>query len=413
VTGEALRVAFFPDAYLEIDGVANTSRCFAAFAKQRGLPFFVVHAGPHYEIETSGSVTRVQLPRGPVGFALDQAHDYDLLFLRHYQKVLSLLRDFRPDLVQITGPSDVGILGALLADKLRVPLAASWQTNLHEYARRRAAAALPFLPEAWSAKLLPAVERWSLSALIRFYKIPRLLFAPNQEIIHRLQEATGKPCFLMSHAVDTTVFSPQFRDRPPGPLRIGYVGRFTTEKNVRLLARLERVLLAKGHEDFEIVLVGQGAEEKWLRKNMSKAQFTGVLTGRDLSRAFANMDIFVFPSETDTFGLVILEALASGVPVVVTARGGPRFSVRHGQTGYVAGDFDELVACTVNLLTQPGLLAEMRGAARQYALSSSWDQIFDGMYTIYERFFPSAASPGALGMSRNQGEDRSAKSLIL
>jgi glycosyltransferase involved in cell wall biosynthesis len=117
---------------------------------------------------------------------------------------------------------------------------------------------------------------------------------------------------------------------------------------------------------------------------MRKATFTGALTGRDLSRAFANMDIFAFPSETDTFGLVILEAMASGVPAVVTARGGPRFSVQHGETGFVAEDFDDFVACTEKLLTQPDLLSSMRRAARQHALSSSWEEIFDGMYAIYE-----------------------------
>src|ERR1700674_1972364 len=94
LTGAALRVAFFPDAYLEIDGVANTSRRFAAFAEQRELPFLVIHAGPRNETATSGSVTRVQLRRGPVGFALDRAHDYDLLFSRYYRGLLALVRDF-------------------------------------------------------------------------------------------------------------------------------------------------------------------------------------------------------------------------------------------------------------------------------------------------------------------------------
>src|SRR5438876_9484924 len=83
---------------------------------------------------------------------------------------------------------------------------------------------------------------------------------------------------------------------------IGYVGRLTAEKNVRCLAQLEQSLLARGHWDFRIVVVGQGAEETWLRHNMRYAEFTGILTARNLSRAFANMDLFVFPSETDTFG---------------------------------------------------------------------------------------------------------------
>ncbi len=253
---------------------------------------------------------------------------------------MPMIRNFRPDLIQITGPSDVGVLGAVVAGKMGIPLAATFQTNLHQFARMRAAAALPFLPKAVSAKLLPAVEHWSLEAVVRFYKLPRFLFAPNQELIELLESKTGKPCFLMSHGVDTTTFRPELRDRQPGPFRIGYVGRLSAEKNVRWLARLEQALVAKGLQDFEIVVVGEGIEAEWLRHNMRKAEFKGVLTGTNLfAGAFANMDVFAFPSETDTFGLVVLEALASGVPAVVTGAGGPKYSVQHGKTGYVAGNF--------------------------------------------------------------------------
>ena len=381
---ETLRVAFFPDAYHEVDGVANTSRHFETFARQRGLPLLVVHAGPRNEIVTSGSVTRIQVPRSAMSFPLDGAHQYDPLFLRHYREVARLVRDFDPHVVQITGPSDVGTLGAMLAHRLGVTLAASWQTNLHQYARSRISPALSGLPKAWSRPLLDLVERWSFRATARFYKIPRVLFAPNQEIVKLLEKTTGKPCLLMSHSVDAAGFSPEFRDRQGGAFTIGYVGRLTVEKNVRWLARLERALLAMGHRDFRIVVVGQGAEQRWLQKNMRQAEFTGMLTGIDLSRAFANMDVLAFPSESDTFGLVVLEALASGVPAVVTAMGGPKYTVQRGKTGYVADNFDEFVASVALLLARPDLLSSMRTAARQYALSTSWGPIFEGMYKVYE-----------------------------
>jgi glycosyltransferase involved in cell wall biosynthesis len=300
---------------------------------------------------------------------------------------MHLVRDFDPDVVQITGPSDIGMLGALVAHKLRIPLAATWQTNVHQYARCRLSPVLSFLPRLASDRLLGAVERFSFRAAARFYKIPRLLFAPNQEMVERLGRATGKPCFLMSHSVDAAVFSPEFRDRKSRPFTIGYVGRLTREKNVRWLAQIEHSLLARGHQDFRMIVVGQGAESTWLQDNMQHAEFTGVLTGENLSRAFANMDVFVFPSETDTFGLAVLEALSSGVPAVVTAVGGPKYTVQHGKTGYIANTFDQFVVFTELLLTQPGLLSRMGSAAREYALSTSWERIFEGMYKTYERNF--------------------------
>lgn len=379
------RVAFFPCVYHEVDGVAKTSREFEVFAKRHEIPFFMVHAGPRDEVATVGPVTRVQLPRSPAKFPLDRAHDYDLLFLRHYRRLEPLLREFRPDVVQITGPSDVGTLGAYVAYKMAIPLAASWQTNLHQYARRRMAAAMSFFPEIVGGKLADAAERWSFRASARFYRIPRLLFAPNQEMIGVLEAATGKPCYLMSHAVDPAVFRPDLRDRQEGPFRIGYVGRLTAEKNVRALARLEQALLDMGHRDFRFVVVGEGAEGEWLRSHMRQAEFTGVLTGPELSRTFANFDVLAFPSETDTFGLVVLEAFASGVPAVVTDRGGPQYTVHHGSSGYVARNFDEFVTYTARLMAQPELLSAMRVAAREQALTTSWDRIFEGMYDAYER----------------------------
>jgi len=384
VKKDSPRVAFFPCVYHEVDGVAKTSREFEAFARRHQAPFFMVHAGPRDEVTTTGTVMRVQLPRSPMKFPLDRAHDYDLLFLRHYRKLESRLRDFRPDVVQITGPSDVGTLGAYVAYKMGIPLAASWQTNLHQYARRRMAAAMSFLPEAIGGELADVAEQLSFRASARFYKIPRLLFAPNREMIQALEAATGKPCYLMSHAVDTEAFRPELRDRQDGPFRIGYVGRLTAEKNVRVLARLEQALLDMGHRDFHFVVVGEGAEGEWLRRNMRQAEFTGVLTGRELSRAFANFDVLAFSSETDTFGLVVLEAFASGVPAVVTNCGGPQYTVLHGSSGYIARDFEEFVAHTATLMSRPDLLSAMRLAARQQALSTSWDRIFEGMYEAYE-----------------------------
>lgn len=377
------RVAFFPDAYHEIDGVANTSRHFEAFARERGLPFLIVHAGPRNEVSTCGSVTRMQLHRGLASFPLDRGHRYDLLFQRYRRRLLPIVREFNPDVIQITGPTDVGTLGAMIAYKLRIPLAATWQTNLPLYARSRMARAASFLPDSLSRPLADAAEHWSSRATTRFYKWPQLLFAPNPDLVEALKTATGKPCFLMSHSVDTEVFSPKFRDRQEGPFRIGYVGRLTPEKNVRWLARLEQALLAKGHRDFEIMVVGEGLEGAWLRQHMQRAQFPGVLTGEALARAFANMDVLAFPSCTETFGLVVLEAMASGVPAVVTATGGPRFTVQSGETGFVVNNFEEFTGRVEVLLTQPDRLSLMRTAAREHALSTSWAKIFEGMYRAY------------------------------
>jgi glycosyltransferase involved in cell wall biosynthesis len=108
----------------------------------------------------------------------------------------------------------------------------------------------------------------------------------------------------------------------------------------------------------------------------------GVLHGEALARAYADMDLFIFPSHTDTFGNVVLEALASGVPAIVTPQGGPASIVRDGVNGWIVADADFARAVS-NFVDNPGLLAVARRAAREYALTTTWDAVFEGIYSRY------------------------------
>jgi glycosyltransferase involved in cell wall biosynthesis len=391
---DALRVAFFPDAYHEVDGVANTSRHFEAFAARRELPFLTVLGGTQHKVEIVASVRRVELPRGNFRFPLDKKHDFDLAFLRHYDEVEKHVRDFNPDIIHITGPSDVGILGCFIAHRLKIPLAASWHTNLHQYAEQRSRSLLGWLPRRLQLAAACALGRGSLACVLRYYHIPQILFAPNQELIDLIEQGTGKPCYVMARGVDAVLFDPCRRSRGGGPFVIGYVGRLTIEKNIRLLAEIESALLAMGCRDFVFSIVGQGAEQEWLQRHMRHAQFPGVLRGQALAEAYANMDVFVFPSETDTYGNVVLEAQASGVPALVTANGGPRFIIRSKESGFIAEAPREFAAYIARLQEHPGELARMRAAARATAVAASWDSVFDSVYSGYERGMMAAGAAG-------------------
>lgn len=379
------RVAFFPDTYHQIDGVANTSRQFEAFAIRNRLPFLTVFGGDENVMESDGTATRMSCRRGPIGFQLDSKHTFDLAFWRHCKSVEQVVRNFNPDILHITGPSDVGQLGPLIAHRLRIPLAASWHTNIHEYAEQRTVAMLPWLPSNFLKMLGPGIRQASLHATLRFYKIARMLFAPNPELIELLEKGTGKPCYPMPRGVDTALFSPQRRDRSDHMFVLGYVGRLTAEKNIRFLAELEQALQQAGNLNFRFLIVGQGAEAAWLKAKMWRADFPGVLRGEALARAYANMDAFVFPSRTDTYGNVVLEALASGVPAIVTNSGGPRFIVRPGETGFVANNLPEFVQHIQTLAGHPDKLDRMRAAARAHALTASWDNVFKSVYSRYSQ----------------------------
>jgi glycosyltransferase involved in cell wall biosynthesis len=389
-----LRVAFFPDCYHEIDGVANTARQFEAFAVRHELPFLTVHGGAEDENQRTGPVLRITHRRGRLGFALDKKHDFDVAFWRYLTPVENAVREFDPDLIHITGPSDVGQLGVAIAHRLRIPLAASWHTNVHEYAEQRAKSLLAFLPEDLNNRLGQTICRASLRATLRFYRIAQVLFAPNRELVELVEKGTGKPCYPMYRGVDTTLFDPARRVRHHDGFVIGYVGRLTVEKNIHFLAELEKALLDAGLANFRFLIVGQGAEEAWLKSNMRHATFTGVLKGEALATAYANMDVFAFPSRTDTYGNVVLEALASGVPAVVTDGGGPRFIVRQEETGFIARDLRDFVTSIRNLAMSYDRLEAMRVSARAQAMKASWDAVFESVYSTYDRNLRSCAAAG-------------------
>jgi phosphatidylinositol alpha 1,6-mannosyltransferase len=383
------RVAYFPDTFYEINGVAHTSRHFEAFAQRRDLPFFCLHPGKRGSAiseQETGELTTLEIPRGSaVSFRLEKDLTFDPAFLRHKKFLEERLRAFRPHIIHITGPSEPGILGLWLARNLNVPLVAAWHTNLHEYAAQRSGWLLRMLPRSKQPTAEKKIEDAALLACARFYRMAEVLFAPNVDLCRLLEQYTGRECALMPRGVDTIAFSPEHRDRSGigEPLVLGFCGRLSVEKNVFLLARIRTELMERGISNFRFLIIGHGKEEGWLRQHLPNAEFTGVLRGVELARAYANMDLFVFPSHTDTFGNVVLEALASGVPAIVTPDGGPRYIVKDGETGSIATD-DGFSAAVAKLILDPELHAQMRVAARNYALSASWDSVFEGVYSTYE-----------------------------
>ena len=391
------RVAYFPDSFHEVNGVAHTSRHFQDFARRRNLPFLCVRAGDRRQaLVTEGNLTTLELPRGILSIPLEKDLKLDPAWVRHLPAIARTLGAFRPDIVHITGPSELGILGATLAWHLRLPLAASWHTNVHEYAATRAHWLFDALPARSAAGAAHGIEETMLAMLAWFYSQANVLFAPNLDLCRLLEEKTGRPCHLMQRGIDAELFCPNRRDRSPsdGDFVLGFCGRLSVEKNVALLARVQTQLEERGVRNFRFRIVGHGGEESWLRQHLPRAEFTGVLRGEALARAYAGMDVFVFPSHTDTFGNVVLEAFASGVPAVVTPDGGPKSLVQEGRTGFIAGDAD-FAAAIARILGDPVLHANMRRQARQYALAASWDAVFEGVYAAYERVLQPPATTAA------------------
>jgi phosphatidylinositol alpha 1,6-mannosyltransferase len=297
--------------------------------------------------------------------------------------VKAAVRRFKPDVIHIVSPGDVSQIGMVVAWSLRVPLVISWHTNLHEFGEMRLRRALQNIPEPVRNGVCRVSKSLMLAILVTFYRMGKVLFAPNQELVDLLVRRTGRPTYLMTRGIDTQLFHPSKRRTSDGIFRMGFVGRITPEKSVRLFAKVEQALVARGVDKFRFLIVGDGSERDWLSRNLQHADLPGILRGEELAAAYADMDLFLFPSRTGTFGNVVQEAMASGAPPIVTDAGGPKFIVRDGISGCVTHSDEEFVERCVELMLDRERLTRMREAALEQVAHASWDRVFEDVYAGY------------------------------
>jgi glycosyltransferase involved in cell wall biosynthesis len=245
---------------------------------------------------------------------------------------------------------------------------------------------IPFVPPKSKRKIGKTIEAIIFKGLMKVYFLAQMQLAPNEELVRSIQRLTRRPSYLLGRGVDTGFFSPEMRRRDVGDkeIVIGFVGRLRPEKNVRFLKQIETALRAANIENYKFLVVGEGSERCWLEKNLRRADLTGEIFGESLARAYANMDLFVFPSQTDAFGNVVLEAMSAGVPAVVMRRGGPKFLIRHGANGFVADGEMDFIETILELLKNPQALAALGEAARRSAREHCWERVFEKMFEYYK-----------------------------
>jgi phosphatidylinositol alpha 1,6-mannosyltransferase len=378
------RVALFADTFHETNGAANVLRRLKAFAEASSRNFLCVCAGRETRLAKDGPVWTLELSRSSLSLPIDGDLKYDPFLWRHQPRVKKALEEFNPDIIHVTGLNDVSQLGFYFAHFKNINAVASWHTNTHEYIARRLVGAMPWLPSQVSDATSDGVARFSFRCLMRLNFLAQMQLAPNEDLVEVLQTATRRPASLMSRGVDTELFSPIKRRRvSDGVFTLGFVGRLRPEKNVRFLAKIDSALRDAGIREYKWMIVGEGAEEGWLRANLSNAEFRGVLHGEELAAVYADLDLFVFPSRTDAFGNVVLESMASAVPAVVMPDHGPKFLINDGVNGFVAASEEDLLDIVVRLTKAGEVAANIRAAARIAAAARSWSTVFEQLYINY------------------------------
>jgi glycosyltransferase involved in cell wall biosynthesis/predicted metal-dependent phosphoesterase TrpH len=290
--------------------------------------------------------------------------------------LVETLSEGRYDAVHVTAPGPAGVATTLLSKISGMPLVASYHTELAAYAGLRSGSA--------------EVESVARAALGAFYGAPSLVLSPSPASDRSLLDLGVEPSRLgrWERGVDVSRFDPAkaTRDAYPGEIKVLYAGRLTREKGVDLLA--ESFLRARAADPrLHLLLAGGGAEEGELRARLGEsATFLGWLEGDALARAYASADVFLFCSTTDTYGQVVLEAGASGVPVVAVAEGGPASLVENRHTGMLCQpDPDHIAGAVLQLAASPLLRRHLGASAVRAARARSWEGAMEQLGGGYER----------------------------
>lgn len=370
------RLAHFTDTFCETNGVAITLQEHIRLAEKSGDKDFRVITSHPAVRQLSQHLKNFQ----PIGeYELPEYPELKLL----YPPVLEMLRHIYEGEythIHVATPGPVGLAGMLIARILKLPLAGTYHTALPQYALHLTGD--------------HAMEELMWRYMVWFHNELDVVYTPSHAIGQELVDRGVQAAKLRTYprGVDTARFTPAKRNgffkrySLNGGPKLIYVGRISKEKNMPLLEQVIREVAGRV-PGLHAVLVGDGPYRQEMEQNLRglNCVFTGNLDGEDLAQAYASSDLFVFPSTTDTFGKVVLEAQASGLPVIVTDQGGPQENILPGETGCVvpaddAGAFSRTVA---ELLQDPQRLHAMGRKAASLMSERSLEKCFDDTWQLY------------------------------
>jgi len=359
------KIALFTDTLDEINGVAITIRRLIKTASDRGISLTVITSGDSEE----GGGDGVKQFKAVGDFVLPEYPELKLSF-PPILDVMNYIERERITRIHVSTPGTVGLLGLLIGRLMAIPVAGTYHTDIPQYVR--------------SLTNDEFLEQVAWSYMIWFYNQMEEVMVPSAGTREQLL-SRGLPLEKMKPLprwVDTEQFTPERRINRYWQVRglegegvtLLYVGRVSKEKSLDLLVEAFVKLVNEGF-NVSLAIIGDGPYRTEMEEAVAgyPVLFTGFLQGEELQQAYASADLFVFPSATDTFGNVVLEAQASGLPVIVSDAGGPRELMADGETGVVfhAGDCNDLVSAIRVLASNSLLLARMGNNARRFTLAKA------------------------------------------
>ena len=360
--------AWFTDTLEDVNGVATTIRKMTAAGAAAGRELVVVASRTNLQLS---DIPIKNFP--PIGeFELPEYELQKLSFPPILQMLDYIQRERFTEII-ISTPGPVGLTALLAAKMLNLQTSGIYHTDFPQYIRI-------LTEDSFLESMAWRYMQW-------FYGQLDTVFVNSEDYRQSWIKRGLDPAKLkiLPRGLDTELFHPARRDPAffekfgtcNGEVRLLYVGRISREKDLDLLVTAYRRLRNEGLP-IQLFVVGHGPYSEALAKSLPEAFFTGYLTGTELATAYASADIFVFPSTTDTFGNVILEAQACGVPVIVSDSGGPKELVEDGMNGLItrSRDVDDFTRAIRSLIADAALRERMGSAARKSVIDRSWPNAF-------------------------------------
>lgn len=370
-----MKIAFFTDTFFpQINGVTNTFHYLSNYLEKKGIDHIFI--APDYDTEQYDSG---EIPVYRFKGITPSIYPECRLVFPQYSKVIEILSTFKPDLVHIATELGIGYCGLRASRELGLPVVMSYHTNYDKY--------LEYYNLIYLSKPIWSYVRW-------FHSFASVNLCPSYNTIRELTQRGFQGLDIWTRGIDMNAFSPthysdSVRDELGGRNKTVflYVGRIAKEKGLDTLAASILKVNEKYKDDIMFVFTGDGPYlEELVSMNIENMVFTGPKRGKALAEIYASCDAFVFPSGTETFGNVMLEAMASGLPGICVDSGGITDFTVHGENTCVCKyrDVSGLSEAIIKMLT-PDYRAKIREGALVTAKERNWDTIFDGLLATYEK----------------------------
>lgn len=389
-TSDDIRVAFYSDNLDEVNGIANNLRHVTTFMRTHG--YKAALAGSAFNTRPCGVVENGYVILLPRIFSMEQlGYANSELAIPHIAPALRLLKRYPVDLIELETPSPGAWAVGICAKVAGIKVLSHYRTDVPTYART-------LVKAKW-------MHRYVLWLMQIFYHFTRPVVSPckdYKEILVRDIRVPRKDIEIIRRGIPLEEFNPDFRGKgtwekfsnQKAKARFVYVGRISKEKNLALLKTAWMDFRTR-HPDAELMFVGDGWYLQELKENFKDAGevlFAGVQGGEMLAGLYADADFLLFPSTTDTFGNVVVEALASGTPALVTDRGGPQDIVAEAGCGFVLpGDdakawIQKLEEC-VEILGDAERYGEMRRSAYARSKEYTLEKAVAAQWKFYRKVY--------------------------